>query len=416
LEGVKYEKTVFDIGRVFPYRGGGGELAFAQEVKVGKGTLSLGAKIMTGMEATWDDAANEDGTVRMYNDTEGTRLRVEFSPAYSNENVGFMMRFRTDDAWTNGKLGGGGNSAAVGVRYAFGWIDLFDSHFRATGGYLDINSNVWGTMGDLDKDISGVGLRLEIKPVKGLNFGAFFRVPDQKRTVTLAAGGHSENDSQKVDFDQFFASTAFGGRYTNDLFYVSLQYLLDQNVFDNDKSDGSGRKENKYKNGIFDFGVGLTAIPQLELRAEGRFENLENDKYKDAAENWTNYAKTDLRQRVIYTISDDMPLFFGVNAKETFTGLDDDKPYMIFKPKVGYKVPVGNGLVASLEGGFGFQTDILKSEIFVKPKIEYDFGKGFGVKFWYLINAKEWETGKSGGKKDDKLTANTLQLEITWQL
>jgi hypothetical protein len=376
-------------------------------VKVGKGTLSLGAKIVTGLEATWDDGDNEDGRVRMYNDFDSTQLRVEFSANYTNENVGFMTRFRADDAWVNGQRGGGNNSAALGVRYAFGWIDLFDAHFRATGGWLDINSNVWGTLGDLDQDVSGVGLRLEFKPIDGLNFGAFFRVPDFSRPVTMVGTANPLHTGYNTTFEQFVAATAFGLAYTHDFFYVRLQYLLDDKVFDTDIMDASETevigKSNEVKNGLFDFGVGLTAIKQLELRAEGRIENIENE---DKAR-----SKTDLRQRAIYTISDDFPLFFGINAKETFTGEDDDKPYMIFKPKVGYKIPVGNGLIASLEGGYGFQEKNLTSEFFFKPKIEYDFGRGFNVRLWYMLNMKDFE---ADGK--DNLNANTVQFDFTWSL
>jgi hypothetical protein len=385
------------------------------QVKIGKGTLTLGAKIVTGVEATWGDgiiAPNENshgkseyeegGTVRMYNENDDTRLRVEFSPDYINGNVGFRMRFRTDDAWVNGSRGGGSNVAAIGVRYAFGWIDLFDAHFRATGGYLDVNSNVWGTLGDLDEDVAGVGLRLEVKPIDGLNFGVFFRLPnsDARDNVAKLNGPHIP---VRTNFEEFLYSTAFGLGYKHDLFYIRLQYLLDDKI----EKEGVLWADNKTQ-GLFDFGAGLTAISQLELHVSGRIQNIENNNDKESAG-----RNIDVHERAIWTISDDFPLFFGLNARQQLDqgqeGKAGENLYMIFKPKVGYKLPIGNGLTVSLEGGYGFQEDVIDSLISVKPKIEYDFGKGFSTRLWY-----RFETMKKTGK--DTVNGNTIQLDITWSL
>jgi hypothetical protein len=68
---------------------------------------------------------------------------------YANGNVGFTTRLRADNAQNA--------NGAVGTRFAYGWVDLFDNHFRPVGGYVD--EKVWGTLGDLDKDVNGAGLR-----------------------------------------------------------------------------------------------------------------------------------------------------------------------------------------------------------------------------------------------------------------
>jgi hypothetical protein len=362
---------------------GGGRNLFAQEVKVGSGTLSFGGKIMTGVEVTFDDNGNEDGVVRMHNETEGTQLRVELTTSYTNEKVGFTSRLRADDA----EVG----KAAVGVRYAYGWIDLFDGIFRPVGGFLDVNSNIWGTIGDLDVDVAGAGLRLEFRPIAGLSFGPFFRVTSQDVNANQTGGFWTEKPA--TDIEGFFKATAFGAAYQNKAFYLRLQYAVDTNVFNDDP------------NGQFDFGVGLTAIKGLELHAEGRIEKID-----DFSDNTINGGKVDLRQVAAYTLSDDLPLTIGIKAKEVLYGSADyeEDPWLQFKPYVSYKLPIG--LLATLEGGYGFgyDADVVKEyDFYIKPKIEYNFGHGFATKVWYIFDHYKPE-GLDGVNK------NLIQLELTW--
>jgi hypothetical protein len=380
----------------------------AQEVTIGGGTLKFGGKIMTGLEATFDNDKNEDGIVRMYNDSEGTDLRVELSTAYTNGNVGFMTRFRADDA----EVG----KAAVGVRYAFGWIDLFDGMFRPTAGLLDLNSNVWGTKGDLDVDVAGAGLRLEVKPVAGLNFGVFFRVPNQAVNVNQTGGYHSANTTvdgesvpQNTTAKAFLNATAFGLGYENSDLYVRLQYLIDTDPIDHARvNDDTDPDNDADATGTFDFGLGYTGLKSLEAHVEGRI--------KDPAK--FENGNVDLRQVVKYTISDELPLTVGVAAREvlygdnTKIGADAADPWVQIKPSVAYKV--NKDLTVSLGGGYGFglagQNDgvLTESDIYVTPKLEYNFGNGFATKFFYTydINTK---------KGLDAVNKSTIALELTYQ-
>ncbi|MDR2510673.1 MAG: hypothetical protein LBC77_08535, partial [Spirochaetaceae bacterium] len=209
---------------------------------------------------------------------------------------------------------------------------------------------------------------------------------------------------QTPDFEQFFKSTAIGLAYKHDAFYLRLQYLIDANVFD---TGDDGSKSNDQKNGQLDFGVGVTALPALEFHVEGRVQNIEDD---DAAP-----RTTDLRQTLYYTISEDLPLTVGLKAKEVLWGYDNTDTYMIFKPYVAYKVL--DNTTVSVEGGYGFGTYTyatntpftVDSQIFVRPKVECNFGYGFAGKLWYKFE-------KIAPKGGDDQTNHTIQLEFTWQL
>ena len=151
----------------------------AQEVHVGKGTLTFSGKVASGVFFDFDDVPQEDdagqpiatnrnaeyswfgpdGRVRMWNesDTE-TGLRGELTATYVNGSAGFRVRFRGD--W-NPQKDLNGNTLD---RYAYGWFNLFNEALKFTGGFIDLSDNVWGTLGEGDWDIGGAGLRVEFKP------------------------------------------------------------------------------------------------------------------------------------------------------------------------------------------------------------------------------------------------------------
>jgi hypothetical protein len=359
----------------------------AQEVKIGNGTLTIGGKISTGIEATFDDDTNDKGTVRMYNDTDGTNLRAELTTTYANENVGFTSRLRADDV----EVG----KAAAGFRYAYGWINLFDGLLRPVGGYLDVTSNVWGTKGDLDVDVGGAGLRLEVKPIEGLNFGAFLRLPDQLVKVNQTGGLHDPGKAANIE--QFLRYTALGAAYDQSAFYVRLQYVIDTAPFE----IKAGTTEDPDPNGQLDFGIGFTGLPGLGASVEGRIQQLDD---------FAATGEADFRETVSYTISDALPLTIGVNGKELLHATDKDlDPYIQLNPWVSYAV--SDALSVGLGGGYGFGhnagTD-LESMIYVKPNLSYSFGKGLATKLWYVFEIDKVKN------VDDAVNKNTIQLEFVW--
>ncbi|MDR2477898.1 MAG: hypothetical protein LBD48_01145 [Treponema sp.] len=438
-------------------------LAWAQEVKIGNGTLEFGGKVAGGVFFDFDDVPQEDdtgqpiaanrnaeyswfgpdGRVRMWNESDTkTGLRGELTATYTNGIAGMRVRFRSD--W-DGQHNLDGD--AIG-RYAYGWFNLFDEALKFTGGFIDLSDNVWGTLGEGDWDIGGAGLRVEFKPFNitplrdlGLgdfNIGAFLLVPWKADSGDI----HDENlvviaDGRFITLQKVLEETAFGFRWTHPWFYAGTQLRLDSTI---DGIEIKNGLNTKLWSGAGDemclmFGAGFTMLPELKLSVEGNFEGLGN---------WEARGTGDLRQTVEYTFSR-LPvdyldrLFIGVKAKELLWGYDltefhgmdwdfDLKPWIQFKPYIGYNIT--SQFSAALE--FGFASGYWKinnknpsedprtwnneaSHFHIKPNLTYNFKNGLELKAWYMFTEISYDNlGESSiftnrnyytlPKKEDNLT------------
>ncbi|MDR3284845.1 MAG: hypothetical protein LBS97_06680 [Treponema sp.] len=401
---------------------------FSQEVKIGKGTLEFGGKVASGVFWDADDVIKEtpagsqingdyigkDGHVKMWNESDTkTPLRADLTATYINENIGFRIRLRSDNALED-------FDRAVIARYAYGWANLLDNGVKLTGGYIDLSDNVWGTLGDGDWDVSGNGLRLEVKPFKffnldeavagSLNFGAFLRVPG-KDNPNNGRDDEGQVIYRTVNLERTLGETAIGFRYAHPWFYAGAQLQLDSDIDGVDIFAGVGQQISsaaRVWSGAGDetslmFGVGFTMLPRLTLTAEGSFQGLGN---------WEARGNADLRQTLAYTILDNK-LTLGIKAQELLWGYDlkahvdyplELTPWMQFKPFVQYKVTPE--FIPGLEVGYGFghlvNGSLLPStskngdtnnkerkfvnekyDIFIKPNFDCNFSNSFSLKFWY---------------------------------
>jgi hypothetical protein len=392
----------------------------AQEVKLGSGTLTFNGKIASGVFYDVDDAPKKsetgaalnadyngtDGRVYMWNESDTkTSLRADLTATYTNNDIGFRIRLRADDA-----LDGLGRD--VISRYAYGWIDLFGEALKFTGGYIDLSDNVWGTLGDGDWDIGGNGVRMEfkpfsLKPLQGLdlgvfNIGAFFTVPVEANPNQI----HDENMvviPGDATLKRALGETAFGFRWNHPWFYAAAQVKLDTDVDGSEILD-SGRR--KVWSGAGDemrfmFGAGFTLLPELLVTAEGNFEGLGN---------WEARGTGDLRQTIQYEFSRiPVPVVdrftLGVKAKELLWGYDvieitgwdiTLKPWIQIKPFINFKVT--GEFTAGLEFGFGSGYLVLAhpyvaqqfvyedANFYIKPNLTYKLKNGLELKAWYMFN------------------------------
>jgi len=69
-------------------------------------------------------------------------------------------------------------ASAVALDYAWTYVDLMDAMLHLDVGY-NIDDNIWRTKGDdeLDYDVSTGSLKLQIKPIEGLNLGGQIGMP-----------------------------------------------------------------------------------------------------------------------------------------------------------------------------------------------------------------------------------------------
>jgi hypothetical protein len=404
----------------------GGTYLDAQEVTIGAGTLLFSGKLVSGIFWEADNAEKEsqggaainagwigsDGKTFLWNESDSKApLRVDFSAAYTVDNIGFRLRLRANDA-----RDGTGLFAA---RYAYGWVDFLGGAIKTTAGFIDLSDNVWGTLGDGDWDIAGNGLRVEVSPFKffnwdekktgSLNIGAFFMVPSEANP-NRGRDDQGREILRTITLERTLRETALGFRYTHPWFYVGAQLKLDSDIDGVDIFEGVGQAitpSHKVWSDAGDemrfmFGVGFTWLPEVVFSVEGNFEGLGN---------WEARGMADLRQTVSYTFFN--RLTAGVKAQEILWGYDirthvdypfDLTPWMQFKPFVNYKVTPE--FTAGMEAGFGFGhlvTGSLEPEssnngdgnnkdrsfvnekrnIYIKPNLAYNFTNGLALKLWY---------------------------------
>jgi hypothetical protein len=400
---------------------GEGSKLYAQEVKVGAGTLLFGGKVASGIFFDADDTVKEsetgaalnqgyngtDGRVYMWNESDAkTGLRAELSAKYTNNAIGFRIRLRADNALQDD------TPDTVISRYAYGWVNFFDDALKFTGGFIDLSDNVWGTLGDGDWDIGGNGVRMEFKPFSlkplqnielgELNIGAFFLVPAKPNPNKI----HDENMKEipgEVTLARTLGETAFGFRWTHPWFYAGAQVQLDTDVDGREIMDSSRRNvwSGADDETRFMFGVGFTLLPELLVTAEGNFEGLGN---------WEARGTGDLRQTLRYDFFRiPVPVInkfdIGVKAKELLWGYDIReltgwdiaiKPWIQIKPFVNFKV--SGEFTAGLEFGYGFGHLVLvhpseaqqfvyeDANFYIKPNLTHKFKNGLELKAWYMFN------------------------------
>jgi hypothetical protein len=347
-----------------------------------------------------------DGKVYLWNETDTkTGLRGDLTATYTNANVGLRIRLRGDWDPKNDLKGG------TIDRYAYGWLNLFSDSLKLTGGFIDLSDNVWGTLGDGDWDIGGLGLRVEFKPFNlpflntlnlgDFNIGAFLLVPTKDNPNTL----HDEDNKEYIGYvtiERTFNEMAFGFRWTHPWFYASAQLQLDSDVDGVEIRDFRGVEtwSGAADEMRFMFGAGVTLLPELKLTVEGNFEGLGN---------WEMRGTGDLRQTLQYKLTlVPVPyldrIFLGVKAKELLWGYDIKKlagwnidlgPWMQIKPFIGYQVT--EGFSACFEMGFGSGYQVYAhprndqqfvneaSNIYIKPNVIWALKNGFELRAWYMF-------------------------------
>jgi hypothetical protein len=397
------KKSLWVITGVLIILGGG--VAFSQEVEIGRGKLVFNGRVASGVYFDINSTTNKDGTFKILNmgypdNPYENSLRADLSTTYTNENGGFTLGLRADDV-INRLEGGGG---LFSVPQASGWFDLLNNKLRVRGG--KVADNIWGTMGLLNSEITAAGLRLEIKPVDGLNAGVFFTVPP-KTTDT--------NTIIVPSPKQTLMETIFGARYANPMFWVSALLQLDSDydsapVGSFDPAHPASFEDGQEIRAMA--GAGFTGIPKLGIIVEADVWGLGA---------LSDQGRVDLRQTIIYTITDKFRVDF--RAQELLWLYNDDlEPWLEFKPLFTWKI--NSTIAAVMEGGFGLgnygEADLVEIpmgavpngpkavyQIYGKPTVQLTLDGGLAVKAWYKFTVSEKED-------QDLATANQVAVEFVW--
>jgi hypothetical protein len=317
--------------------------AFAQEVK-------LSGQVEAGLLFQKQDElidGTDDLLVKPHNDDAGKALRADLNAVVDFGDYGLKIRLRGDDM---GDFSSGSQ--------AYLWGNFANDLLTVTAGKF---GGAWHTEGNFDSEYDGLpGVRFEIKPIDGLNFG-------------FALDGTAAGAGQ-VTIEQFLKETVIGAKYSTDLFSVVAALKVDSDV------DGGSDEETAI---LYSFKVTPGAITFV---ADGEFSNLASDDIKFEA-----------HQNLKFQVSDPFEVHLAVAE---VGGLKDTKDTSIaLTPGLSYGV--SDALTLKADVGYKFSTiEETKAQISVKPGLEYALGDTATIKAWYklYINPflKDKDTGIEG--------------------
>ncbi|MDR1955399.1 MAG: hypothetical protein LBQ30_00925 [Treponema sp.] len=401
---------------------------FAQEEKEQglkfSGTLKTGIQFGTSNGKNEVEVKDENGNViqtneykhepsiRLYNDDAGEETRFDLDGSYTQDNYGVVFRLRTNTVVSGPE---------IEVNQAYVWADLANQLVNLKVGKID--DSVWNTGGDEDFHYStGTGLRLEVKPIEGLNVGLFLNSPDSpadnpgKFDWISKVLWQGDEGPLGVLAEHFLLETSLGFKYEHDLFNVAAGLRLDS------EADGLTTEEfygETTSSEVADAGQGLGIYAGFEVKAvenltaivEARFNNMGGyDKYGWIWINETlGYAITEQLEAglVMHQF-----LFGGENKFVTLKDAASVPAYLTFEPSISYGL--NDQWTVGLAIPFGIWPDIVDYDIGVKPKVSYKLGENASINAFYLFNLEQPGKGGYDTEADDPTLRNTVQIDFIW--
>jgi hypothetical protein len=339
--------------------------------------LTLSGEIDTGITIGIPSADGADPFVYLYNDDAGP-ARFRLNGDFSLENYGLKFRIATEDDFKNGV----GNAVSA---YACVYANFLNDILTLSAGRID--GSAWATMGDYDTGIDGVtGVRFEVKPITGLNFGFALKV------VPIDVG---------YTISQFFQETVIGAKYTSDLFEANVAFELDSDA-DAVNSDGDvdffGGDANSDELKVI-FGVSVKAVPKLTAIIDGGVTNLGD---------FSNAGVFEVHEKFAYAITD--PLEAGIVLVEKIYGKSDTDPYLKINPWVSYKLidPLTARLDVVVETDDRGTYEIFDPiKLTIKPKLTYAVGEKAEIAGWWSSSFTTSDT--------DLDIPHKLQINFGWK-
>jgi len=173
--------------------------------------MNFSGEVKTGV--LWQQV-EEPGTVTSNktgmgnNDDAGTPGRIRLDGELIKDNIGFKMRWETNNYI---------NDIRPGWAYAYAYGDFIDEQLRLSGGRL--GQSPWSTGGhEIWYELDNVaGLRVEVKPhiLEGLNVGFVLN------------GFNVEGDNNNQTLLGLLAETILGASYTHEYFHIRAAYRFD---------------------------------------------------------------------------------------------------------------------------------------------------------------------------------------------
>jgi hypothetical protein len=449
---------------------------FSQELRISRGTLSLGGVIHSGVYVDADDVALYDSNGPILSNINAGYYGPEGSIGLWETSTYHLPFRRADDKYhmvtsifahyANGPIGfnirllstATGSRDAPYIRYAYGIVNLFDNAVRITGGHIDYD-DVWGTGGDLGWSLGGMGVRFEFKPFNlgalrgvardynlgALNFGAWIFMPTTKNLDIL----HDENMNEiigggDITVRNVLAETLVGLRWVLPWFYVTGAIKFDgpidgSEILNYDRTAvWSGAEDEMYAT----FGSGFTMFPELRVSAEGIFYGLGNWR----ARGWGEMHQTVHYDFIKFSNPYVAKFYAGLKLREAIWGFDlyefnrwdfIPDPWIQIMPFAGYKV--NNILTTYVEVSYCFghaftgdrYLSYENSDVIIKPGLTLNFRNGLEISAWYKYQTIQYgdlarapafanRAGSTLPRKPDStipvesVTSHQFAIEVQW--
>ena len=354
-------------------------------------------------------------SVWMWHDDAGNRAQLDMKFVAENYGFRFIPRFQMIDNTT------------MSLPVAYGWFEVMNDMIKVTAGRID--DGVWNSPSPEDRNYSnGVGFRVEVKPIEGLNVGWMIgednRTPDTLASFPSGAGKFT----RPADL---FGTSGFGAKYANDTFAVAAGLQLYREGTGRSKAGwGFGGRDDPYffADSIGDgtvatgkvgtetyLGVEVKPVQGLTVQAGAIMGNL--DVVKDYGYIWMNeYLAYDLG-----SITPRLTLHQKIDMSDTKlfknpeTGDMEATPaYMEFVPGVDFTI--ADNLSAYFEAPIKIWDKVF--ELGVKPGATYKFGPGLEIGAYYNLilstNSYDVDSGRGNKLSDQTAIRNVVQFNLTW--
>jgi hypothetical protein len=391
-----------------------------EPVKLGMGELGIGGMFLTGLQFSKtdqeDNASDGVWTAGIINPT-WAENRTDIYLSYNLLNYGAFVTLRSQ-GWGKNVFDSNDYGAMApylgtfNFPYALVYANFLDEKVKVSVGKLHAwlqhfpDSQIWQTWFDGETfsfTEENPAVRVEFKPIKGLNFGFQYSFIDA--TADWVA------TEQYKEF-------GIGATYTQEKFKIAAGVRLDS------KADGMGRADfrtyladyygdanswnqklqdnfrtppgDDYDKGIHAFaGTRLNLIENLRMDFQAGFFGLGD---------FNSYGYGRMNESINYSIAAVPGLGIGVSAGQQFYGSDVfietlvNSPLLNFGAGVTYQLPFLKNVLGSLEGSMGFCDGVLDSQWEIKPKIEIQINTivpVFTIELYYLVGHTDYKDSTS---------------------
>jgi hypothetical protein len=438
------------------------------------GKITVNGMIVTGAQARLVDNTAIDNDVEddwklMGWDATWQRNSALMSLTYNNGKYGGYINMGAED-WS-GDIESGFNNFTI--LHAYVWREFFDTKLKASIGLLpdqilQTRESVWKAEGASNGGWSlndnyerYASLRLEFKPISGLNVGT---------QINFLPQGQSPTGNPLADLAESFKEVTLAGEYKGDLFnalagvrfdgadginkFDTWTYLKDYygewgyvgNAIQNDKISGvlstlsphwkhgddvygkvTGNFTTANADKPFDgshrlvFSFNYKGVKNLTAKTQGSFWNLGD---------FARFGTASIDETISYRF---MPKFSaGINMYQEFYGGDAfpdnmiNSPYLRFEPTLSYQLTPN--ISANFLATYGIAKDVVESDWRIKPSLTITLG-GFGTlrgELYYELGAITYtEKAVSGAqanmipqmmqaKGGEAIYAHNVGLSVMW--